>query len=71
MKFDYTLQSAKKNIAFDLDKESYTSEEVAKLLKSVCGAIEYAVITSLPDDIKACGEPVKIKARQFEYNGIF
>lgn len=71
MKFDYTLQSAKKNIAFDLDKESYTREEVTKLLKRVCGAIEYAVITSLSDNIKECDEPVKIKARQFEYNGIF
>jgi hypothetical protein len=61
MKFDYTLQSIKKNIAFDLDKENYTDDEVTRILKRVCRIIDMQIVENQG----------KISARQFEYNGIF
>lgn len=61
MKFDYTLQSIKKNIAFDLDKENYTDDEVTRILKRVCRIIDMQIVENQG----------KISASQFEYNGIF
>ena len=46
MKFSYTLQSIKKHIEFDLDKESYTQEQANNLLKRLCGAIDISILDS-------------------------
>ena len=50
MKFDYTLQSIKKHIAYELDKESYTNEEVIGLLKAFFGAIDMTIFEYLQKD---------------------
>lgn len=71
MQFNYTLQSIKKHIAYELDKESYTNEEVIGLLKAFLSAIDMTMFEYLQKDADWIKESAKIKASQFEYNGIF
>ena len=50
MIFSFTLQSIKKGIGFNLDKESYTQEEVSQVLKSLCSAIDHTMFEYLHKD---------------------
>lgn len=44
MEFNYVFQSIKKNVGFKLDKETYTQEEVCKLLRNVCSAVDITLM---------------------------
>lgn len=50
MIFSFTLQSIKKGIGFNLDKENYTQEEVSQVLKSLCSAIDHTMFEYLQKD---------------------
>lgn len=50
MIFNFRFLSIEKGVAFDLDKESYTQEEVKQLLKSLCGAIDHKMFEYLQKD---------------------